>query len=236
MITKFCLLEVCCRTLKAQNIIVDTLMKGYLDLGELPSTSTILNIMNTENKKEIVYCYTFKNGKRYIGKTAYPEKRCLKSHQYNKTQPVYHALKNAEENGDTVDLTHLSGYVDDKVASSIEKHYIALYRTNIARYLDSFGYNLTDGGEGASGWKANKKQRANNAAAQTGKKFTEKHKANMSAAQLGRNHTEKTKTKMAAVAKVKHNRHETRILHSLTTQLYYHEKRLEKAGLLECQR
>ena len=153
----------------------------------------------TKEKQAIVYLYTFPNGKYYVGKTRYPDVRCLYYKQYGKNQPVYKALKKAQENGDTVDLRYLSEYVDDKVASSIEKHNIALYRTNINRYGDEFGYNLTDGGEGTFGYKPPPK--------------TDEHRANISAAMTGNKNPMK--------------KHEVKSLMSLTQQLHNYEKLLD---------
>lgn len=41
----------------------------------------------------------------------------------------------------------------EEEAFKAEQYYIALYKTNVVKYGKEFGYNLTDGGEGASGYK-----------------------------------------------------------------------------------
>ena len=272
-------------------------------------------IKTNKEKQEIVYLYTFPNGKMYVGKTCQPDVRCLYYNVYRKQMPVYNALKKAEENGDTVDLTYLSEYVDNKVAAGIEKHYIALYRTNISRYGNEFGYNLTDGGEGVSGYKFTEEEMSTRKALRSTTEYKSKVSASMKAAharpevkarhkaacntpesrkrrseaqlvaqnkperktelseawmgdknpmkklevrakvsawQLVAQNKPEQKAKKSALAtkqwqdpefranrsaekmgdKNPAKRHENRVSASLTTQLQYHEKRLEKAGIL----
>lgn len=46
------------------------------------------------------------------------------------------------------------GNITDEESGKIESYYIAKYKTNANRYSNpSYGYNLTDGGEGVHGWK-----------------------------------------------------------------------------------
>ena len=201
--------------------------------------------VDSKEKQVIVYLYTFANGKKYVGKTAYPEKRCLKYQQYYKQQPIYKALKKAKRNGDRVDLTHLSGYVSNKAAAGIEKHYIALYRTNICRYGKDFGYNLTDGGEGTFGYKYTEEQRAKISATVKAALNRPEVKAKQSeATKAARNRpdvkarykatmdTPEWKAKQSEAAKLAQNKHEVKVSARLAALLQYHEKRLEAAGIL----
>ncbi len=57
--------------------------------------------------------------------------------------------------------------------------------------------NLTDGGEGGSGWKPSSKTRSNISKAKCGKLHTTKAKLKMSEALRGKTHTEATKVKMS---------------------------------------
>ena len=167
---------------------------------------------NKNNKPERVYVYTFANGKRYVGKTAYPDTRCLNYRQYHKSQPVHHALKNAEKEGNKPELEFLSKFETNKVAGGIEKFFIAYYRTNIYRYDREFGYNCTDGGEGISGckhpprtddFKANKSAAMMGNTNNLGKKHrprTDAYRAKQVAAQLeAQNRSEVKANKSAAL-------------------------------------
>ena len=137
-------------------------------------------------KKEIVYLYTFKNGKYYVGKTCEPDKRCLNYKAYTKKQIIYKALKKAKKNGDRVDLRYISRYETPEVAAGIEKFFVAYYRANINRYGDEFGYNLTDGGEGVCGWKATEKQRNKQSISQTKKWEDTEYRTKQVAAMMGK--------------------------------------------------
>ena len=217
-----------------------------------------METQNIDNLPQIVYLYTFPNGKRYVGKTAHINRRVLNSKQYAEQPFIYNALNKAERNGDTVELEYLSGYETPDVASSIEKQHIALYKTNVCRYGNGFGYNLTDGGEGVSGYKWTEEERADKAAATTNlwqdpefkakraatfasPEFKARHKANTAAAmartevkarhKAGQNIPE-VKAKKSESGKATKNKHENKEHTRLATQLQWHEKRLEKEGLL----
>ena len=109
-----------------------------------------------ELKKWIIYMYTFPNGKRYIGKTH----RSLKERQLTSTWAGYvncPVLWKAITKYGTLNIKQdilIDNYMSDEYAARLEMIYIALFKTNCNKYCQpSYGYNETDGGEGAFGYK-----------------------------------------------------------------------------------
>lgn len=110
--------------------------------------------MVDEIRHWIVYMYTFPNDKKYIGKT----KRTLAQRQgvnfinYRNCSALWAAIqKYGVENIQQTIL--FEGNITSQEASVLEQKYIALYKTNCNRYYNpKYGYNLTDGGEGVSGY------------------------------------------------------------------------------------
>ena len=102
-----------------------------------------------------IYMYTFPNGKRYIGATKRPLHLRQGSAEsgwarYKNCRLVWEAIQ--EFGIENIQQTVLfEGEISDREAAEMEKHYIALYKTNANRYSNpSYGYNLGDGGEGTS--------------------------------------------------------------------------------------
>lgn len=102
----------------------------------------------------IIYMYTFPSGKRYIGKT----KRTLSERQghnfngYDSCTVLWKAIqKYGVENIQQEIL--FENDMTDEYASRLEQICILLFKTNCNKFYNpKFGYNLTDGGEGLSGW------------------------------------------------------------------------------------
>lgn len=98
----------------------------------------------------------------------------------------------------------------DEQANELEKYYIALYKTNINRYGNEYGYNLTDGGDGVSGIKYSEEeyqrrveQMRQNGLKHKGVPLSEEHKKKLSEAKKGEKHplygkhlSEETKAKI----------------------------------------
>lgn len=100
-----------------------------------------------------IYMYTFPNGKKYIGKT----KRSMNQRQgsdwshYKKCRLLWNAIQKYGTENIKTDIL-FEGTLTDEQASELECFYIAKYKTNACKYNNpSYGYNLTDGGEGISG-------------------------------------------------------------------------------------
>lgn len=106
-------------------------------------------------KKWIIYMYTFPNGKRYIGKTHQElhERQGGSSFiNYRRSKLLWSAIKKYGAENIKQDIL-IEGCMSDEQASLYEMKYIAQYKTNYCRYNNpSYGYNLTDGGEGALGF------------------------------------------------------------------------------------
>lgn len=102
-----------------------------------------------------IYMYTFPNGKRYIGKTI----RTLNARQgqdwsrYKRCRLLWAAIQKYGTDSIHIDVLFY-GDLTNEESSEMERYYIAEYKTNANRYSNpSYGYNLTDGGEGVPGWK-----------------------------------------------------------------------------------
>lgn len=100
-----------------------------------------------------VYMYTFPNGKRYVGATKRPLHLRQGSKEsgwarYKLCRPLWDAIQ--KFGVDNIEQTILfEGNIDDVAASEMERFYIAHFKTNCTRFNNpSYGYNLTDGGEG----------------------------------------------------------------------------------------
>ena len=106
-------------------------------------------------KKWIIYMYTFPNGKRYIGKTS--RELCERQGSsnfadYRGNTLLWKAIKKYGSDSIKQDIL-VEDYMSDEQASIYEVQYIAEYKTNYCRYKNpSYGYNMTDGGEGAMGF------------------------------------------------------------------------------------
>lgn len=79
----------------------------------------------------------------------------------------------------------------------MEIYWIAFYKTNIHRYGDEYGYNLTDGGEGQHGAKRSAETRKKISEVQKGRKASEETKMAMSKSHIGQIVSEETRQKIA---------------------------------------
>lgn len=93
-----------------------------------------------------------KNNKKYIGKTKDFNER-LNEHLYHAKSgshlPFHRALKKYGIDGFTYDIIEYFDAEEDSFKSEIK--WIDYHKTNIYKHGNSFGYNLTDGGDGVSG-------------------------------------------------------------------------------------
>lgn len=97
------------------------------------------------------------NGKIYIGRAANPEKRWKMHRQIsNRPNDKNHQLihKSIRKYGSSNFLFRvIQKLFSDKESMEAETYWINFYKTNVYRFGNEFGYNLTDGGEGKSGYK-----------------------------------------------------------------------------------
>ena len=108
----------------------------------------------------IIYMYTFPNGKRYIGKT----KRSLSRRQgsffngYKNCTLLWNAIQKYGIENIKQEIL-FEDDMTDEYAARIEQSCILMFKTNANRFNNpSYGYNLTDGGDGMSGWKPDDEQ------------------------------------------------------------------------------
>lgn len=126
----------------------------------------------------VIYKYTSPSNKVYVGKTTNEKQRKLR-HQCDKKERcvalqrafakygydsfTYEVIEIVEDNDISV--------VNDKL-SQLEQYYIAEYKSNNPQY----GYNLTKGGEGMSGYHHSKESRQKMREAKLGRTLPEEHK------------------------------------------------------------
>jgi group I intron endonuclease len=108
----------------------------------------------TNDKLWCVYMHTNKiNDKKYIGITSRnPDERWgLDGHGYYNRQPAFEAaIKKYTWDGFTHEI--IAENLTEEDAINMEIELIALYKTNCCKYKNpSYGYNMTDGGQGSSG-------------------------------------------------------------------------------------
>ena len=143
----------------------------------------------------IIYMYTFPSGKRYIGKT---KRRLLERQGYNferykNCTVLWKAIQKYGIENIQQDIL-FEDDMSDEYATRLEKICILLFKTNCNRFSSpKFGYNLTDGGEGLSGWHPDE-ERLEILRAQV-KEF---HKN-----RIGSHHTDEAKRKMSEAKRVK---------------------------------
>jgi group I intron endonuclease len=115
---------------------------------------------------------------------------------------------------DNFEMTILKDRLVERDAKMLEIMFIAKFKSNINRYGNKYGYNLTDGGDGVSGyshvaWNKGKvgcyseESLKKMADSSRGKKHSEETKKKMSKAQTGKKHTEESKKKMSEANKGK---------------------------------
>lgn len=131
------------------------------------------------------------NGKIYVGQSNNP--RRWKTHlntsrsgrkTYKSSYSVIHAAigKYGVNNFEF----RIIQYVDSSQVSDAEKYWISFYKTNIYRYGNEFGYNLTDGGEGWFGHKHTPETKEKLRIIRTGTIASLETKGKMSAAKSGK--------------------------------------------------
>ena len=178
-----------------------------------------------DERRWIIYMYTFPNGKRYIGKTCQTLKQRQGSTEFisYKVCPVlWRAIqKYGVENIQQEIL--FENYMPDDYASRLEMLCIALFKTNCNRYRNpQYGYNVTDGGEGSSGCSPSEETREKIRIAHIGKKASEETKKRMSKSQrkrrinsennpfYGKHHSEETKEKLRKASTGRHHTEEAK--------------------------
>lgn len=169
-----------------------------------------------EEKKWCVYVHTNKiNGKKYVGITSRPvEDRWKNGNGYSHDQSYFYRAINKYT---------WDGFLHEVVANNLteveakykEIELIALYKSNCRRYHNpTYGYNMTDGGDGTvgrihtddtkqkisnalKGRKMSQESRQKMSESRKGVPFSEEHKRNLSKSQIGRKHSDETRNKIS---------------------------------------
>lgn len=167
-------------------------------------------IQPLNNIKFYVYCFTNKvNGKVYVGKTKNIEKRYNEHKGADGRCPAFHNAI-AKYGIDGFKFHILNEYNIEKEALDAEIYYISQYRSNIRKY----GYNLTEGGDGTSGYKRKETSSETRLLLSlatlgkpghwTGKKFSDEHRhalsdghKGVSSGMLGKTVSTETRNKMS---------------------------------------
>ncbi len=150
-----------------------------------------------------MYRITFPSGKAYIGITSETAEERFREHAYNATRAVDRGLYRAirKYGKDSARLETLVIASDWKYLCELERRSIAAFKTK-----GPHGYNMTDGGEGALGYRHTPESLIKMGAIHKGKAHhnmphTPESKAKMSASRIGRRHTEEAKKKIGDAAR-----------------------------------
>ena len=146
------------------------------------------------------------NGKKYVGQTVDIEQRQYKWNTIS--QPYAGKVINAARNKYGINAFEFEILMEckDEEMNRWEMYYIKTLNTKIPN-----GYNLTDGGDGRTGYLYSEETRKKISEALKNRTFSEEHKINLSKANKGRKHTNESKRKMSEIRKGKHHSEETKI-------------------------
>ena len=133
---------------------------------------------STQERKWIIYMYTFPNGKRYIGKTS----TSLKDRQgginwsgYSHCTVLMKAVKKYGIENIKQEIL-FEGEMTDEYSSRLEQMCILLFKTNCRRFKNpQYGYNTTDGGEGTIGHHHTEESKKKMSKSKKGKMTGESH-------------------------------------------------------------
>ena len=138
------------------------------------------------NKKFLVYVHINKvNGKRYYGITSQKPKQRWKNGKGYKNQHFANSI--SKYGWDGFDHIIIARDLTEDEAKWLEVEMIAAHNTNDKRY----GYNFTEGGDGAKGYVPSEEVR---------RKLSDSHKGKPSA-RKGKHHSEESKQKIREAAK-----------------------------------
>lgn len=143
----------------------------------------------TKDKRWCVYMHTNKiNNKVYIGQTCQnPTERWDNGNGYKTCTYFHHAIN--KYGWDNFEHIIFAENLTKDEANRMEKILIILYNTKNPQY----GYNLTDGGEGVSGYKMTEEQKEKIRCALRGRTPSEETKRKIGEAHKGMTHSEETK-------------------------------------------
>jgi len=181
------------------------------------------------NKDYVLYCHVNRaNQKRYFGITNDVERRwrnCGYYYMHNGQRAFASAIKKYGWNG-FEHLIILTGLTRDE-ACDAEKKYIRDFKTNICRYGNHYGYNMTDGGDGVSGRLCSDAHRAKTSKALLGNQnglnhtVTNRARQRISASLLGHTVSEDTRNKISKSLLTNNSNAQRRAVVCLDTDVVY---------------
>lgn len=145
------------------------------------------------------------NDKIYVGKSKNVDERWaqhLMDAKANRGSVLHRAIN--KYGGSNFAVSVLEELVSEEVAFEQERFWISYYKTNIYRHGDKFGYNLTDGGDGRSGYIPSEETKSKLSISNTGQKRSAATKAKIAAVQIGKTTPATTKSKMSLTHTGKH--------------------------------
>lgn len=112
------------------------------------------------------------NHKLYIGKTNNITERWAshinEANLQRKNKPLYNAINKYGIDNFTIEI--IENCEEESYCFEREKFWIEFFKTNICKYGNEFGYNLTEGGEGATGYVHTLEQKENKSLCKMGEK------------------------------------------------------------------
>ncbi len=152
-----------------------------------------------------LYCHmNKKNGKRYYGITCQqPEQRWLKGCGYAEHLPIGRAIR--RYGWDNFEHIVIFNNLSERDAKMLEKLYIAMYETQ----SEDYGYNITCGGDGVSGFRHNDTSRQKMSAAKRGENHPNwgKHLSVETRKKISEAHIGRTNPKKGTSIPESHKRH-----------------------------
>ena len=137
------------------------------------------------------------NNKVYVGKTNDMSERwynhCSLARSTNKKIKYFIHYAIAKYGLDSFTMSIIRKFDLESICLQAEKYWIEFYGSRNAKY----GYNLTDGGEGISGWHHTPETLKKMSAAHTGKTRSASHRESIRLARLGQKRAESTVKKLS---------------------------------------
>jgi|SRR5208282_1073649 len=136
------------------------------------------------------------NNKIYVGKAVdigrrWKEHVSMASNPNAHKYPIHRAIKKYGKNNFVFSILQI--FDDEMIALEAEKYWIQYYASN----NKNFGYNITEGGEGISGYHHSPESREKMRVSQTGKIRSPQHRVNIGLCRLGTRHTTTTIKKLS---------------------------------------
>lgn len=150
-----------------------------------------------EIKKGIIYKWTCKNGKVYIGQTIHPRKRKRDFLNFNLKyggNRIFNARK--KYNKPEFWTYEILEKCDINLLNDREEYYINLYNATDSKY----GYNTVEKGNGSNGYRMSEEQRRKISIANKGRKWSEESKKKLSNKKKGIKVSEEERERLRKIA------------------------------------